>query len=131
MPTVAQYSPVYLPSACLFSQAICSPWAECPSRDTPCGHSLIFVETFLVEYCQPGRGLSYSLTALGLTFGTRVEMWGLSRTFVPGASTKDIAGPGPHRAGKAMCNMWRDFWGSGEAKGQHPFLCTVFMLLFR
>lgn len=66
-----------------------------------------------------------------LTAGTRVEMWGLPRTFVPGASTKDIAGPGPHWAGKAMCNMWRDFWGRGEAKGQHPFLCTVFMLLFR
>lgn len=43
---------------------------------TVCGHFLIFVETFLVEYCQPGRGLSYSLTAPVLTFGTRVEMWG-------------------------------------------------------
>lgn len=43
----------------------------------PSGHTLVFVEAFLVEHCQPGRGLSYLLTALGLPFGTRVEMWGL------------------------------------------------------
>lgn len=89
------------------------------------------MEAFLVEHCQPGRGLSYPLTALVLPFGTRVEMWRLPRTSVPEASTKDTAGPGPHRAGEAMCNMWRVFWDSGKAKGQHPFLCTVFMLLFR
>lgn len=48
---------------------------------------------------QLGRGLPYPLTALVLPFGTRVKVWGLPRTSVPEASTKDTAGPGPHWAG--------------------------------
>lgn len=92
---------------------------------------LIFVEAFLVDRHQLGRGLSYPLTTLALPFGSRVEMWGLPRTSVPEASTKDTARPGPHRAGEAVCNMWRALWGSAKAKGRHPFLCTVFMLPFR
>lgn len=41
-------------------------------------------------------------------------MWGLPRTSDPEASTKDTAGPEPHRAGEAVCNIWRALWGSGK-----------------
>lgn len=58
-------------------------------------------------------------------------MWGLPRTSDPEASTKDTAGPGPHRVGEAVCNIWRTLWGSGrKAKGQHCSLSCVQYLCY-
>lgn len=57
---------------------------------------------------------------------------GLPRTSVPGASTKDTARPGPHRAGEGHVQYLEGFPGdSGRAGGWNPFPCTVFMFLFR
>lgn len=62
MPTVA-----HLPSACL---SFPRPQAALEQSVQAGAHrvdTLTFVETLLVEYRQPGRGLSSSLTAPGLT----------------------------------------------------------------
>lgn len=98
----------------------------------PCGLCLIFVEAFLVEHQQLGRGLSYPLTTLVLPCGSRVEMWGLPRTSDPEASTKDTAGPGPHRAGEAVCNIYGERSGAvgRKAKGQPRTLSYVQYLCY-
>lgn len=46
---------------------------------------------------------------------------GLPRTSVPGASTKDTAGPGPHGAGEGHVQYLEGFLGAGGGLGTESF----------